>query len=89
MRRDIMELLQRCLQFEEQADRARDPGARASIFARYKAIVDAVARADASRAARLILHTIAAEARDSLRIIAPDHVTTGTDLAEAFTVSNS
>ena len=84
IRRDIMELQQRCLQFEERADRARDPHARGSIFERYKAIVDAVARADASQAARLILHTIAAEARDSLRIIAPDHVTTGTDLAVAF-----
>jgi TetR/AcrR family transcriptional regulator, mexJK operon transcriptional repressor len=86
MRRDIVELQRRCLQFEQRADRARDPGARDSIFARYKAIVDAVARADAPRAARLIVQTIAAEARDSLRIIAPDHASVGTDLAEAFTI---
>ena len=84
IRRELAALQQRCLQFEQTAEKNRNAASRRSDAASYKGIVDAVARADAEQASRHLLQVLDGHARSVLHSLAPTHVSHGFRKALTF-----
>jgi DNA-binding GntR family transcriptional regulator/AcrR family transcriptional regulator len=84
IRRELSTLQERCLQLEQTAEKNRDAGSRRSDAASYKGMVDAVARADAEQASRLLLQVLDGHTRSVLHSLAPAHVLHGFRKAVTF-----
>ena len=84
IRRELATLQQRCLQLEQTAEKTRNVASRRSDAVSYKGMVDAVARADAEQASRLLLQFLDGHTRLVLHSLAPAHVLHGFQQAVTF-----